>query len=83
MPFSEFDRRRQGYRRRQANAWRRTRWLGTILLNVNRGPGTPAYTPEEVYPLEGDPPYTPALSAEELDDTLARLAEFDTLFSAA
>jgi hypothetical protein len=43
----------------------------------------PAYTPEEVLELPGDPPYTPALSAEEFDDTMARLAEFDTLLSAA
>jgi hypothetical protein len=73
----------QGYHRRQTEAWRQTRWLGTILLNVNRPPGMPAYLPQEVLELPGDPPYAPALSAEEFDDTMARLAEFDTLSAAA
>jgi hypothetical protein len=83
MPLSEFDRRCRGYHRRQTEAWRRTRWLGTILLNVNRAPNTPAYALEEVLGLPGDLPPAPPMSAAELDDTLARLAEFDTLFSAA
>jgi hypothetical protein len=73
----------QGYQRRQTESWRQTRWLGTILLNVNRPPGMPAYAPEEVLSLPGDPPYAPPLSVEEFDDTMARLAEFDTLTSAA
>lgn len=73
----------RGYNARQTDAWQRTRWLGTILLNVNRAAGTAAYAPEDVLALPGDPPPVPPMSSEELDDTLARLAEFDTLFSAA
>jgi hypothetical protein len=73
----------RGYNDCQTQEWRRTRWLGTILLNINRAHGTPAYAPEDVLELPGDPPAAPPMSVEELDDTLARLAEFDTLFSAA
>lgn len=72
----------RGYHRRQTEAWRRTRWLGTLLLNVNRGHTDPAYEPEEVLALPGDPPYAPKLNTEEFEDTMARLAEFDTLFAA-
>ena len=73
----------RGYHRRQTEAWRRTRWLGTILLNVNRAPNTAAAAPEEVLSLPGDPPPAPPMSLTELDETLARLAEFDTLSAAA
>lgn len=73
----------RGYNARQTEAWRRTRWLGTILLNVNRAAGTPAITPEDVLELPGDPPPAPPMSAAELEETLARLAEFDTLTAAA
>lgn len=73
----------RGYKARQTEAWQRTRWLGTILLNVNRAAGTPAIAPEDVLELPGDPPPAPPMSAEELDATLARLAEFDTLTAAA
>jgi hypothetical protein len=36
-----------------------------------------------VLPLPGDAPYAPPLSEAEFDDTMARLAEFDTLAFAA
>jgi hypothetical protein len=83
LTLSEFDRMCRGYHRRQTEAWRRTRWLGTILLNVNRAHDTPAYTPEEVLGLPGDLPPVPPMSVDELEETMARLAEFDALFSAA
>lgn len=73
----------QGYHRRQTEEWRRTRWLGTLLVNINRAHDAPAISPEELIQLPGDPPPTPPMSATELDERLARLAEFDTLFSAA
>lgn len=73
----------RGYHRRQTEAWRRTRWLGTILLNVNRAANTPAIAPEEVFQLPGDPPPPPPMSVDELDETLAHLAEFDNLLAAA
>lgn len=56
MTLSEFDRRCRGYLRRNAELWRRTRWLGTILLNTNRGPDDAALLPEDIMPLYGDAP---------------------------
>ena len=83
MPLSEFDRRCRGYHRRQTEAWRRTRWLGTLLVNINRAHGTAPTEQQDLFTLPGDPPPAPPMSAEDLDATLARLAEFDTLTTAA
>ncbi len=69
----------RGYRRRSADAWRQTRLLGAILLNVNRGPGSLPVVPEEWMPLPGDAPPAPPMDEENFDDTMARLAAFDNL----
>lgn len=79
-----------GYKRRQerrehdeVEQWRRTRLVATILVNAHRGPNQLAQTPEEFMPLPGDPPPAPPMSEETFDETMARLAEFDTLQAAA
>jgi hypothetical protein len=65
----------RGYRRRHAEAWRRTRLLGAILLNVNRGKDEPAIVPEEWMALYGDPaPEEPETISEE---EFARLMALD------
>ena len=68
----------QGYLRRQQRAeqqelgaWRRARWLGTILANVHRG-DNPEISPEEMLELPGDAPPT-VMSEEEF----ARIAALD------
>jgi hypothetical protein len=54
LTLTEFDRKCRGYRRQQAEAWRRTRLLVTLLVNIHRDPKTPAVSPEELLPLLGD-----------------------------
>jgi len=66
-------RRQQQAERQELAAWQRTRWLGTVLRNVNRG-DNPAISPEEMLPLPGDGPLaTGAMSEEEF----ARIAALD------
>jgi hypothetical protein len=76
----------RGYQRQQkrreveeVEAWRRTRFLGTLLVNINRAEKTPAISPEELFFLPGDPPPPEPMSLEEFDAIIARLGEFDTL----
>jgi len=70
----------QGYQHRQAEEWRRTRLLATILLNVNRDPEKSApLSPEEVFWLPGDLPIALPMQEEEFEATMARLAAFDNL----
>lgn len=77
LTFSEYLCMADGYHRRQVLQWHHTRWLGTILLNVNRGEGDEPLSPEDVLPLPGDP--DPAvLTPEELDAELARIVQLDT-----
>lgn len=73
----------RGYQRRHAEQWRRTRWLGTILLNAHRGAGDAPLAPEDVMHLYGDPPPAPPMDEETFEATMARLAEFDNLQNAA
>ena len=72
----------RGYHRRLADRKRPLRWLGTILLNVNRGENDPAQTEEEVMWLYGDPlPQEVAtLNAAEIEAAWARAAELDKAF---
>ena len=69
-----------GYHRREADKWRHTRWLGTILLNVHRGEGEDVMTPEEVMPLPGDvlPLAAHVLTPAEIDAEFVRLLALDT-----
>ena len=84
MTLVELDYMARGYQRRQTDGWRQTRLLATILVNVNRDPTkTAALSPEELFALPGDAPWEPALSEEDFEATMARLAEFDTLQPAA
>jgi hypothetical protein len=76
----------RGYQRQQkrreadeVEAWRRTRLLGTILVNISRAEKTPAITPEELFFLPGDPPPPEPMSLEEFDAIMARMSEFDNL----
>jgi hypothetical protein len=80
----------RGYLRRQERRervevehWRRTRLVATILVNAHRGPNQLGQTPEEFMALPGDPPPAPPMSEETFDETMSRLAEFDTLQPAA
>jgi len=75
MSLSEFDRRCRGYHRRTADAWRRTRLLGAILLNINRGENTPSVVPEEWLPLYGDGP--PVLAEVMSEEEFARIASLE------
>ena len=84
MTFRDFMRRVRAHRRQQEaryeerlDGWRQTRWLGTLLLNLNRGEDDPVQKPEEVLPLPGDP-QPEEISPEELDAELARVAALDT-----
>jgi hypothetical protein len=63
----------------EIDAWRRTRLLGTILVNINRAEKTAAITPEELFALPGDPPPPEPMSLEEFDAIIARLGEFDKI----
>lgn len=76
-------RRQEAKREREVDKWRRTRLVATILVNAHRGPSQLAQTPEEFLALPGDPPPTPPMSEEDFDATMARLAEFDNLQTAA
>ncbi|GAB3661500.1 hypothetical protein GCM10027594_31350 [Hymenobacter agri] len=71
--------RAEGFHRRQIRKWQHTRWLGTVLLNINRDPekSPEPIEPWEVLSLPGDP--QPAVvTPEELDAELARIAQLDT-----
>jgi hypothetical protein len=76
-------RRQDEKRERELDKWRRTRLVATILVNAHRGPNQLGQTPEEFMALPGDPPPAPPMSEETFDETMARLAEFDTLKTAA
>ncbi|MBH8558996.1 phage tail assembly chaperone [Hymenobacter negativus] len=76
LTWREYRMRADAFHRQEIRAWRRTRWLGTILLNVHRGEDDPAQLPEEVLYLPGDPPLL-TISPEELDAELARVAALD------
>jgi hypothetical protein len=52
-------------------------------VNAHRGPNQLGQTPEEFMALPGDPPPAPPMSEETFDETMSRLAEFDTLQPAA
>lgn len=79
MTLSEFDRRCRGYHRRLADHKRPLRWLGTILLNVNRPENAPAQTEQEVMWLYGDPPpeVAPVLTPKEVAAEFARINALD------
>ncbi|MGY3091080.1 hypothetical protein ACVWYF_004144 [Hymenobacter sp. UYAg731] len=66
-----------GWHRRQIRKWHHTRYLATMLLNVNRAEKTPAILPHEVLWLPGDPEPTPPMDEVEFDATMARLAATD------
>jgi hypothetical protein len=76
-------RRQEEKRERELDKWRRTRLVATILVNAHRGPNQLGQTPEEFMALPGDPPPAPPMSEETFEETMARLAEFDTLQTAA
>jgi hypothetical protein len=67
-----------GFHRRQVRKWHHTRFLATVLVNVNRDPDSPPVTPEELMPLPGDAPAPEPMSLEELETELARVAAIDT-----
>ncbi|MBH8569354.1 phage tail assembly chaperone [Microvirga sp. STS02] len=77
LTYSEYLCMADGYHHRRVLAWQETRWLGALLVNINRAPDTPAVEPSELLPLPGDAPAAPLMSTEELDAELARLAELD------
>lgn len=76
MTLTEFDRKCRGYRRQQAEAWRRTRLLVTLLVNIHRDPKMPALSPEELLPLLGDL-VSPGPVPESEEDIAALWAELD------
>lgn len=63
----------------QLEAWRRTRWLGTLLANLNRAPDTDPYELTDLLPLPGDPEPEPprVLTPEEQAAEQALLDELD------
>ena len=68
------------HERREASeidAWRRTRLIGTMLVNINRAEKTPAITPEELFALPGDPPPPEPMTEEEYDAIMARMSTYD------
>ena len=79
----EFDAMRRGHDRRTVHAWQHTRWIGALLVNINRGENDPAVSPEELLPLPGDEQYGPgaapvktaAEKAEQKQRILDRLAQ--------
>ncbi|GAC1379177.1 MAG: hypothetical protein NVS3B25_31560 [Hymenobacter sp.] len=54
---AEFDALRRGHQRAQVQQWQHTRWLGTLLVNLQRGPDDVATLPEDLLPLPGDEDY--------------------------
>jgi hypothetical protein len=79
LTLTEFDCKCRGYRRKQAESWRRTRLLVTLLVNIHRDPKTPAVTPEALLPLLGDvlEPRAAQATAEEIAALWADLDERD------
>jgi hypothetical protein len=81
LTLTEFDCKCRGYRRREAEAWRRTRLLITLLVNIHRDPKTPAVTPESLFSLLGDvlEPRAAQATAKEIEDLWAELDARDAL----
>jgi len=61
MTFTEIDIACKGYEKRTARANEVNRLVATILINVNRKPGSSPVKPEDVFPL-----YTDKRGAEKL-----------------
>ena len=76
LTWRDYLMRADGFHRRQIRKWQHTRFLATMLLNVNRDPDSAPVEPWEVLPLPGDP-VPEVLNLEEVDAELARLAEID------
>jgi hypothetical protein len=58
---AEYGRKAEGYNRRikeqhhqEELKWTHTRFIGALLININRGKDTPAMKPEELIPLSFD-----------------------------
>lgn len=69
MTFTEIDIVCKGYEIRTARANQVNRLVASILVNVNRKPGTSAVRPEDVFPLYTDRKGTADLmSAEEFEE---------------
>jgi hypothetical protein len=69
----------RGYRRRQTEAWRRTRLLATLLVNLHREANSPVLSPEQLLPLPGDQlaEAAPDLTPEQVDELWAELDRRD------
>ena len=68
-----------GWHRAQIRRYHHTRYLAAVNVNINRAKGTPVIEPSHLIWLPGDGPRsTGALSEEDFEATMARLAEFDT-----
>lgn len=73
-----YHRRQQRRESQQLDAWRRTRLLATILVNIHREAGTAAIEPEELLALPGDgADAAPGMSPEEVEILWAKLDELD------
>ena len=54
MTLQEILNAHKGYLDRVYNDWRRTRWLGAIIANVNRGKKDKIIKPSDLMKLPGD-----------------------------
>ena len=54
LTLAEFDARRRGHHRATVHAWQHTRWLGSLLVNLQRGADDPVTVPADLMPLPGD-----------------------------
>lgn len=54
MTVPEFVGAVRGYRKRMEHQWEHTRYLASVLININRDPKTAAVSPEELIPLSFD-----------------------------
>lgn len=62
LTFVEFNLLCKGHFKKQDMAWKHTRFLAHIPVNIHRKPKSPYITPEELLPLGSDPKPKPTIA---------------------
>lgn len=63
---AEFDASRRGHERSRIHRWQETRWLGTLLVNLQRGADDAPMEPSELMPLPGDEDFASRTAPEKV-----------------
>lgn len=75
MTVPEFVGAVRGYRKRMEHQWEHTRYLASILVNINRDPKAAAVSPEELVPLSFDKKKEVKPSKIPTQEDMRRMAE--------